>query len=52
MSLWLGIMHVMDMVLTSKDLFLERAVPKKQANFLENYLCGIVNEKYYINFLK
>ena len=35
MSLWLGIMHVKDMVLTSKELFLELAVPKKQANSLK-----------------
>ena len=47
MSLW----QVMDMVLTSKELFLKLAVPKKQAKSLKTTLCGIVNEKY-INFLK
>ena len=46
------IMHVMNMVLTSKELFPKLAVPKKQAKFLKSTLCGIVNEKYYINFLK
>ena len=36
----------MDMVLTSK-----LAVPKNQAKSLKTILCGIVNKKYYINFL-
>ena len=52
MSLWLGIMNAMDMVLTSKELLLKLAVPKKQAKPLKTTLGGIVNEKYYINFLK
>ena len=39
------------MVLTSEELFLKLAVPKKQAKPLKTTLCGIVNEKY-INFLK
>ena len=52
MSLSLGMMHAMDMVLTSKYLFLKLAVPKKQAKSLKTTLWGIVNEKYYINFLK
>ena len=42
-------MHAMDMVLASKKLFLKLAVPKKQAKSLKTALCGIVNEKYYIN---
>ena len=42
----------MDMDLTNKELFLKLAVPKEQAKFLKIILCGIVNEKYYINFLK
>ena len=52
MSFPQGIMHVINMVLTSKELFPKLAVPKKQAKFLKSTLCGIVNEKYYINFLK
>ena len=52
MSLWQGIVHVMDMVLTSKEFFLKLVVPKKQANTLKDALCGIVNEKYYVNFLQ
>ena len=44
-------MHVMYMVLTSKELFLKLAVPKKQAKSLKTTLCGIVNEKYDIVFL-
>ena len=52
MSLWQGIMHVMDMVLISKELLLKLAFPKKQAKSFETILCEIVNEKYYINFLK
>ena len=47
MNLW----QVMGMVLTSEELFLKLAVPKKQAKSLKTTLCGIVNEKY-INFLK
>ena len=46
-----GIMHVMNMVLTGKELFLKLAVPK-QAKSLKTTLCRIVNGKYYINFLK
>ena len=45
-------MHAMDMVLSSKELLLKLADPKKRAKSLKNTLCGIVNEKYYINFLK
>ena len=45
-------MHVMDIVLTSKELFLKLAVLKKQAKSLKTTLCGTVNEEYYINFLK
>ena len=45
-------MHMMDIVLTSKKLFLKLAVHKKQAKSLKTTLCGIVNENYYINFLK
>ena len=41
-----------DMVLTSKEFFLKLVVPKKQANTLKDALCGIVNEKYYVNFLQ
>ena len=52
MSLWQRIMHAMDMALTSKELFLKLAVLKKQAKSLKTTLCEIVNEKYYINFLK
>ena len=44
----MAIMHVIDMVLTSKKLFLKLAVPKKQAKSLKTTLCRIVNEKYYI----
>ena len=51
MSLSDGIMHALDMVWASKELFLKLAVPKKQAKSLNTTLCGIVNEKY-INFLK
>ena len=51
MSLWQGIMHVMDMVLTSNELFLKLTISKKQEKSLKATLCGIVNEKY-INFLK
>ena len=46
-----GIMHVMNMVLTGKELFLKLPVPK-QAKSLKTTLCRIVNGKYYINFLK
>ena len=46
-----GIKHAMDMVLTSKELFLTLTVPKKQAKSLKTTLCGI-SEKYYINFLE
>ena len=52
MSLLQGILHVMVMVLTSKELLLKLAVPKKQAKSLKTTLCVIVNEKYCINFLK
>ena len=45
-------MHAMDMVLTSKELFLKLAVLKKLVESLKTILYGIVNEKYYINFLK
>ena len=45
-------MHAMDMVLTSEGLFLKLAVPKKQLKSLKTTLCGIVNEKCYINSLK
>ena len=45
-------MYVMDMGLTSKDLFLKLAVSKKQAKSLKPILCVIVHEEYYINFLK
>ena len=51
MSLLQEILHVMDMVLTSKELLLKLAVPKKQAKSLKTTLCGIVNKKY-MNFLK
>ena len=33
------------MLLTSKEVFLKLAVPKKQAKSLKTTLCGIVNEK-------
>ena len=36
-------MHVMDMVLKSKELFFKLTAAT---------LCGIANEKYHINFLK
>ena len=52
MSHVLGIMHAKDMVLTSKELLLKLAVPKKQTKSLKTTLYEIVNKKYYINFLK
>ena len=51
MTLWLGIMHAMDMVLTSKELFLKLAGPQKQAKSLKTALSRIVNEKYYIKWV-
>ena len=36
----------MDMVLTSKELFLKLALPKKQAKILKTTLFEIVNKKY------
>ena len=48
MSLSQGIMHAMDIVLTSKELFLKLVIPKMQAKSLQTTLCGIVNGKYYI----
>ena len=51
MSLWQVIMHAVDMVLTSKELFLKLAVPKEQAESLKTTLREVINEKY-INFLK
>ena len=41
-------MRAMDMVLTSKEL----TVSKKQVKSFKTTLCGKVNEKYYVNFLK
>ena len=52
MSHVLGIMDAKDMVLTSKELLLKLAVPKKQTKSLKTTLYEIVNKKYYINFLK
>ena len=53
MSLWQGIMHVMDMVLTGKELFLELAVHKSGQNSWKLLiLSGIVTKIYNINFLK
>ena len=52
MNLWQRIMYAMDMVLTSKEMLLKLAVPKNQVKCLKITLCGIVNEKYYIKFLK
>ena len=50
MSLWLGIIHAIDMALNSKELFLILVVPKEQIKSLETTLCWIVIEKCYINF--
>ena len=45
-------MYAMDIVPTSKELFLKLAAVRKQTKSLKTTLYGLFNEKYYINFLK
>ena len=49
-SIWLEIIHAMDMILTSRELTLKLAFPKKQGKFLKTAFCGKEN-KYMKNIL-
>ena len=49
-SFWQGIVHTMDMLLATKELFLKLTVPKKEAKCLQTTSCGIVNKNMLIQF--